>query len=200
MARSFGEDDMRLPSLCSLVVGTLAVATLVPSAQAAVSVFGASGTAKLCYDGAEAGSDPGAYLFYCDEALNTSMSPHDRAATFINRGVLRLALNEVNFALADFNSGLAIDGTIGEGYIDRGASLIEKKQFEEAIRDIDKGLALGAHRPGLAYYDRAIAHEALGDLPAAYKDYQQAVVLQPDFTMASDELKRFKVVRKPIGS
>jgi tetratricopeptide (TPR) repeat protein len=190
----------RLPSFSSLLIGTLAVAIAVPSAQAAVSVFSSNGTAKLCYDGAESGSDPGAYIFYCDQALNTSLSSHDRAATFINRGVLRLALREVNFALNDFNAGLAIDPDIGEGYIDRGASLIEKRQFAEAIENIDKGLALGAKRPGLAHFDRAIAYEALGNLRAAYDDYQQAVVLQPDFTQASDELKRFKVVRKPVGS
>src|SRR5215471_5015190 len=172
---------MRLPSFSSLLIGTLAVAIAVPNAQAAVSVFSSLGTAKLCYDGAESGSDPGAYIFYCDQALNTSLTPHDRAATLINRGVLRLALMEVNFALADFNAGLAIDPAIGEGYIDRGASLIEKRQFAEAIENIDKGLALGAKRPGLAYYDRAIAHEALGNLSAAYADYQQALVLPPDF-------------------
>jgi tetratricopeptide (TPR) repeat protein len=191
---------MKLPSFSSLLIGTFAIAIAIPNAQAAISVFGSSGTAKLCYDGAESGSDAGAYIFSCDEALNSSMSPHDRAATFINRGVLRLELNEVNFALADFNAGLAVDGSIGEGYIDRGASLIEKRQFAEAIENIDKGLSLGAKKPGLAYYDRAIAHEALGNLPAAYADYQQALVLQPDLTLASDELKRFKVVRKPVGS
>ena len=191
---------MKLPSFSSLLIGTIAVVVAVPSAQAAVSVFSASGVAKLCYDGAESGSDPGAYIFYCDEALHTFLTPHDRAATLINRGVLRLALSEVTFALSDFDAGLAIDATIGEGYIDRGASLIEKHQYAEAIRDIDRGLALGARRPGLAYYDRAIAHEQLGDLSAAYKDYQQALELQPDFSLASDELKRFKVVRKPQGS
>ncbi len=191
---------MRFSWFSSLLIGTLAVAIAVPSAQAAVSVFSSDGTAKLCYDGAESGSDPGAYVFYCDQALNTTLNPHDRAATLINRGVLRLLLSEVNFALADFNAGLAIDPSIGEGYIDRGASLIEKRQFAEAIQNIDKGLALGAKKPGLAYYDRAIAHEALGNLSAAYEDYQQALVLQPGFSLASDELKRFKVVRKPVGS
>jgi tetratricopeptide (TPR) repeat protein len=196
----FGEVALRLPSFSSLLIGAFAVTIAVPDAQAAISVFGSSGTAKLCYDGAEGGTDAGAYIFYCDEALNSTLSPRDRAATFINRGVLRLLLNEVNFALADFNSGLAIDPSIGEGYIDRGASLIEKRQFTEAIQNIDKGLSLGAKKPGLAYYDRAIAHEALGDLPAAYSDYQQALVLQPDFSLASDELKRFKVVHKPVGS
>jgi len=188
---------MRLASFSFLVIGAFAAAA---NAHAAISVFGSSGPARLCYEGAERGSDPGAYVFLCDEALNASLSAHDRAATFINRGVLRLLLNEVNSALADFDSGLNIDPGIGEGYIDRGASLIEKRQFAEAIQNINKGLSLGAKKPGLAYYDRAIAHEAMGDLPAAYADYQQALVLQPDFSLASDELKRFKVVRKPVGS
>ena len=36
-----------------------------------------------------------------------------------------------------------------------------------------------------------------GPLQAAYDDYRQAVTLKPDFTLASDELKRFKIVEKP---
>ena len=168
-------------------------------ADGAVTVFG-PGPATLCYDGADTGGDPGSYIFFCDEALNQALSVHDRAATFINRGVLRLALNEFNAAYEDFNAGLAVDASIGEGYIDRGVALIERKQFSEALADINKGLSLGAKRPALAYYDRAIANEALGDVTAAYHDYQQALVAEPGFTLASDELKRFKVVTKTTGS
>ena len=170
-----------------------------PSAHAAVTVIGA-GPASMCYDGAENGGDPGQYITYCNEALGGYLSVRDRAATFINRGVLRLDLNEANAALGDFDAGLALDPSLGEGYIDRGASLIMKREFADALKSIDKGIALGARRPAFAYFDRAIANEGLGDIPAAYKDYQQALVVQPDFTMASDELKRFKVVRKTTGS
>lgn len=185
-----------------LVNGVFAAAlfALAPhSASAAVTVIG-SGPATLCYEGAESGGDPGEYIWYCNQALNTVLSIHDRAATYINRGVLRLGLNESTAALADFDAGLGIDPSLGEGYIDRGASLIMKKEYAEALKSIDKGLGLGARRPALAYFDRAIAHEGLGDIPAAYKDYQQALVVQPDFTLASDELKRFKVVSKAAGS
>ena len=170
-----------------------------PDANAAVTVIGA-GSASLCYDGAENGGDPGQYIAYCNEALTGYLSVRDRAATFINRGVLRLDLNEANAALADFDAGLGLDPNLGEGYIDRGASLIMKREFAEAVKSIDKGIGLGARRPAFAYFDRAIADEGLGDIPTAYKDYQQALVVQPDFTMASDELKRFKVVRKTTGS
>jgi tetratricopeptide (TPR) repeat protein len=186
-------------AVAAIAATALGVSSLPRVAQAAVTVIG-SGPAQLCYDGAENGNDPGEYLYYCTTALGGVLSTHDRAATFINRGVLRLALNETNPALDDFNSGLAIDPDLGEGYIDRGASLIEKKQYGEAIISIDKGIALGAKRPALAYYDRAIADEGIGDIPSAYRDYQQALVAQPGFAMASDELKRFKVVRKTDGS
>jgi tetratricopeptide (TPR) repeat protein len=183
----------------SFVAAAFVIASTTRSADAAITVIG-SGPAQLCYEGAENGGDAGEYVAYCNQALNTVLSVRDRAATFINRGVLRLTLNEVNAALSDFDSGLGLDPALGEGYVDRGASLIEKKEYAEALESIDKGLSLGARRPALAYFDRAIANEGLGNIPAAYKDYQQALVVQPGFTMASDELKRFKVVRKTTGS
>jgi tetratricopeptide (TPR) repeat protein len=198
---------MKVPALSTLVLsataaltsGILAVASLPDSANAAITVIG-PGPAQLCYDGAENGGDPFDYISYCNQALNTSLSTHDRAATFINRGVLRLDLREPGAALEDFNAGLAIDGSMGEGYVDRGASLIEMKKFDQAIESISKGLALSPKRPELAYYDRAVADEGVGDINAAYRDYQQALLAAPDFTLASDELKRFKVVHKPVGS
>lgn len=167
--------------------------------KAAVTVIG-QGPAESCYDGAENNRDPAQYILYCTEALNGVLSSHDRAATYINRGVLKLAQTNSDGALADFNSGLTIDPAIAEGYIDRGASLIAQKKFSDAIQDIDKGLSLGAKKAHIAYYDRAIADEAVGDIPGAYKDYRQALAVAPDFTLASEELKRFKVVRKSEGS
>src|SRR5579871_4934880 len=170
--------------------GLLVLASLPNSAEAAISVIG-PGPAETCYDAAENGRDASDYIIYCT---------HDRAATYINRGVLKLSLSMTNDALADFDAGLALDPALGEGYIDRGASLIAKRRFADAIESIDKGLSLGAKHPNIAYYDRAIADEALGDIQGAYKDYRQALELAPDFALASEELKRFKVVKKNEGS
>jgi tetratricopeptide (TPR) repeat protein len=184
----------------ALFVGAMTiVSTPAAAMDGAVTVLGA-GPAELCYQGADSGGDPVEFIQLCNQALNGVLTDHDRAATFINRGVLRLSLAEANAAFDDFTSGLSIDPTIGEGYIDRGAALIERKQYVDAIRDIDKGLSLGAKRPGLAYYDRAVANEGIGNDDAAYKDYQQAAALEPVFTSANSDLKRFKVVRKTVGS
>jgi tetratricopeptide (TPR) repeat protein len=188
--------NARIPS--ALVAATC-VAFFATSASAAVTVIG-SGSAQLCYQAADTGASPADYISYCNEALAGPLSQDDRAATYVNRGVLRLAMNEVESAAADFNAGLAINANMGEGYVDLGATMISQKHYAEAIANIDKGLKLGTKEPHLAYYDRAMANEQLGNLKAAYDDYHQALTLAPDFTMASDELKRFKVVEKPNGA
>jgi len=168
-------------------------------AQAAVSVVG-NGPAQLCYQAADTGASPFDYLSYCDQALAGSLSRADRAATFVNRGVLKLSMHAIDAAASDFNASLAIDDQLGEAYVDLGAVLIAKKRYAEAIPLITKGLKLGTKEPQNAYYDRAVASEALGNLQAAYDDYRQAVNIAPNFTKASDELKRFKVVEKPNGA
>src|SRR6185437_13409645 len=168
-------------------------------AFAAVTVIG-SGSAQLCFRAADQGQTSRQAIAYCNDALSGALTLDDRAATYVNRGVLELAMMRVNAAQDDFNAGLAINASLGEAYVDRGATLIAQKKYAEAILDINKGLSLGAKEPHIAYYDRAVAEEGLGNLKAAYDDYRQALIVQPDFTRASDELKRFKIVEKPSGA
>ena len=89
-----------------------------------------------------------------------------------------------------------MDGAHGEGYIDRGATYLAMQRYQDALEDINKGIEMGSNKPHIAYYDRAIAHEALGNVRAAYQDYKKAVEIEPDFALASEQLSRFKVVRK----
>lgn len=187
----------RLPK--ALCIGLIAGTFSVGGAHAAVTVIG-SGSAELCFRAADQGESPRKSIPYCDDALSGPLTRDDRAATYINRGVLELAMMRVSAAQDDFNAGLAINENLGEAYVDRGATLIAQKKFSEAIIDINKGLSLNAKQPHIAYYDRAVADEALGNLKAAYDDYRQALTVQPDFKQASDELKRFKIVEKPSGT
>jgi len=167
--------------------------------QAAITVIG-PGPAQICYQAAEMEASASDYLTYCNQALASVLDNDDRAATYINRGVLKLSVNDFDSAALDFKAGLALNASLGEGYIDLGAVLIARHQYADAILNINKGLKLGTKKPHLAYYDRAMADEALGNLQAAYDDYRQAVQLAPDFTRASDELKRFKIVDKTDGA
>jgi len=185
--------------LSALCIGAATSLFAFGTAQAAVTVIG-PGPANLCYEAADSGRTTHEGIMFCNEALAGMLSTSDRAATLINRGVLELNIAKINAAQDDFNAGIALDPNLAEGYVDRGATLIAQKRYVEAIKDINKGLALGAKQPHIAYFDRAIADEGLGNLQAAYDDYRQALALAPNFTLASDELKRFKVIEKPSGA
>ncbi|HEY4114634.1 MAG TPA: hypothetical protein VGM17_11305 [Rhizomicrobium sp.] len=175
-------------TLLGLLAGTAA-------APAAVSVVGNS-IGTDCYRAAEFGGETRDGIQTCTYALDSqALTIRDRAATLINRGILRSRVGDTEGALADYNQGLTYDGSLGEGYVDRGAVYIALRRYDEALNDINKGIEMGAREPHIAYYDRAIVDEAMGNIRAAYEDYKKAVELQPDFTLASQQLARFKVIR-----
>ena len=183
----------------SLGIAGIGMAASLP-ASAAVSVVG-TGLGQACYRTAEFGGNPTEGIATCTTALTQeALTISDRASTFINRGILRAREGDPEGAIRDYDTGLGIKADLAEGYVDRGASYLALKHYKEALTDIDKGLSMNVNRPHIAYYDRAIAHEALGDIRAAYEDYKKAVELAPDFTLAKEQLQRFKVVRKPAAN
>ncbi|HSC18317.1 MAG TPA: hypothetical protein VLC74_05325 [Rhizomicrobium sp.] len=173
----------------------VALGSMVPHANAAVSVLG-NGLGNGCFQSAEFGGDPRPAIETCTAALEQeALTPKDRAATYVNRGILRSRYGDSRGALSDYNQGIAIDASLGEAYVDRGANYIVLQQYQDALNDINKGIGMGAHRLEIAYYDRAIVNEALGNVRAAYYDYKKAVELEPDFALANEQLSRFKIVR-----
>ena len=177
-----------------LAAAALGLAT--GSAHAAISVLG-GGQAQECYEAAKAEKADNASLEICNNALDTELlTAQDRGGTLINRGVMRLRRGELEAAHADFNAGIALIPTVGEGWINRGAMFIGERRYKEAVTDINKALALGLHEPAKAYYNRAIADEGLDDETQAYLDYKQALVLSPGWELPQHELLRFTVTRR----
>jgi tetratricopeptide (TPR) repeat protein len=196
---SIGRVAMAFRSWLAIGV-TLAATTLSSYAMAAVTVLG-NGLGASCYQAAEFGIDPKSSIQTCTLAIEQEpLSLTDRAATYVNRGILRSQVGDQNGALSDYNHGIHLDANHGEGYIDRGATYIVLQRYDDALNDLNKGIEMGAHKPHIAYYDRAIVDEAMGNVRAAYQDYKKAVELQPDFTLASEQLTRFKVIRKESSS
>jgi tetratricopeptide (TPR) repeat protein len=187
--------------LTTLALCGLGLSFFAAPASAAISVIGNTISAS-CYQAAEFDGKSLDGIATCTRALDqTTLTTHDRAATLINRGILKARNNDIQGALDDYNDGLTLDGSLGEGYVDRGAMEIFQRDFSTALADIDKGIGLNAARLEIAYYDRGIANEALGNVRDAYEDYKKAVELQPTFQLANDQLLRFKVVRKhPDGA
>jgi len=167
---------------------------------AGATVFG-NGLAQVCARAARDVSKnqiPAAQSVQaCDLALGEEdLTLHDRAGTFINRGVVRLSHRAFKDAKQDFDAAAELMPTLGEAYTDRGAALIGLRDYAHGIADIDRGLGLNPDEPEKAYFNRALADEALDDMKSAYFDYLQASQLKPDWVQPRTELTRFTVNRQ----
>jgi tetratricopeptide (TPR) repeat protein len=188
-------------SLRGAAFGCAGFLLLSAPAHALVSVVGA-GMAHDCFIAAKAGTDPRGGIAICDMALAEEMlGIHTRAGTYINRAVMKVALGRIDDAMADYNSGLALDPELGDGYVDRGAALIRLKRYDEAIADIDKGIGLGQTYEHVGYYNRGVAEFFLGRITQSYYDFKKAAEIAPEFAPAREQLKNFVVtrVRAPAG-
>jgi tetratricopeptide (TPR) repeat protein len=189
------EMGMKVQALLFAAAMALALPTAAP-AQIIVST--SNGLAHNCFLAAKAGIKPREGVQLCDTALRRDpLNIRDRAATYGNRGVLLNIANEVDKAEADFKAAIRLDPALGDPYVNLGSMLIRKKQFHEAIAQIDKGLELGMSFPAIGHYDRALAWDFLGRYKEAYLDYQKALEYDPSFKLASDRLKDFIVTRTP---
>jgi tetratricopeptide (TPR) repeat protein len=176
----------------ALIVSSIGV--LAPTqVKAAVSVF-SSGYAEQCFHTAKYGGDIRAGIADCDRAIATEpLSDRDRAGTYVNRGVLYMSVDDYVSAQRDFEMSVKLDPGLGEAYVNLGGVKIAQRRFADGIVDIDRGLALGPEEPEKAYYNRALADEALDNIKAAYFDYSKAAELKPTWLPPRTELDRFTV-------
>ena len=176
----------------SLALATLLAATsLTGGASAYVIVRG--GLAGLCYQQAREEDRTADAIDNCTGALLSGLSPRDRAATLVNRGIIHMNRTDYDRALTDFDAAVALQPTLAEGHINRGAALLAQDDFAGAITAIDRGLELSPEEPARAYYNRGVAHEELGDVRAAYNDYRRAADMAPTWAPPRTELARFRV-------
>lgn len=172
--------------------------SLLPAhADALVMVVG-SRLAHDCFLTAKAGTDPVGGISTCDEALREeALDPHQRAGTYVNRAVMKVALGRVDEAMRDYDQALAMTPDLGDGYVDRGAALISLKRYDEAMTDINKGIGLGLSYEHVGYYDRGVAEFYLHRITESYYDYKKALEIEPGFQPATEQLKNFVVTRAP---
>jgi tetratricopeptide (TPR) repeat protein len=185
---------MRLSTLAALSFSAAALVYVVHGpANAASSVIG-PGPARACFDAANSGRADMSALLDCDAAISSQeLNARDRAATVVNRGVIYLLRKDARRALQDFDLAISWRPELGEAYVNRGAALILQGDYQGAITSISRGIELGAEDPHEAYFNRAIAHEKLDDMRAAYADYRRAIELKPDWALPQQELARFTV-------
>lgn len=189
---------MHAKALASTIIGvTLALACASEPGYSQVTVTG-DNLARSCYRAA-LDSVKGALhsqdgLANCTAALNGPMSAKNRAATYDNRGILYDAQQNYSDSWWDFNSSIRVNPKLGDAYVNRGVALIRLHKPEQALMDIQKGMALGGSSlPEIGYYDLAVAEETLGRVTDAYYDFKHSLAINPNFAPADKALKNFTV-------
>ena len=132
----------------------------------------------------------------CDRALaEEPLDHHDRVATHVNRGIVRLHFGDLAGSEKDFDKALALDPTEPEAWLNKGLSRLRRGDGANALPLIERAIETRTVRPALALYARGIAHEQSGNLRSAYADLIRARDLDPNWSLPGEELKRYQVRR-----
>lgn len=180
-----------------LCLGAPSQAGAQSSEARSVQVIGGDAHAQRCVQNVLAGDVSDRTEEECTRALRyPHLSRVGQEQIRNNRGVMYLRRQQTDAALADFDAVIALNARNAEAHLNRGAALMQGRQFGPAIASITQALGLGVAEPHKAYYNRGAAREALGDLRGAYEDYSTALEIQPDWGPANAELARFARSRR----
>ena len=152
--------------------------------------------AQSCFESARARLSSSSVLETCDRALSEeALTPDDRVATLVNRGIVHNLRHEYAQAGRDFDAAIALDSAEPEAWLNKAVMFVRQGQTTTAVPLIDRALTLKTSRPALAYYMRGLIHEKAGNLKAAYADLVRARDLDPNWADPVRELQRYRVAR-----
>jgi tetratricopeptide (TPR) repeat protein len=164
----------------SILLSVVVVAATVGfQTQAADQVIGTS-DAQACYEAATF-SPRVSTDAPCDAAIKRGkLSRPQLAATYSNRGIILANHGELDKAIEDQNTAIALDPDSARAHVNRGNVYYRSNRHNEAVADYNQAITLSKGQLAPAYFNRAKSHLALGETDAAAKDFQQAATLEPE--------------------
>lgn len=179
------------------LLAAAAIAVPAASATAATLSFGGPGLASDCYRYAETRDSRPDAMNVCSRALaEEALDRSNRAATYVNRGVLRMMHRDVEGAELDFDAALELNPSLSDAWLNKAFLHLRTGDGQGALPLLQKAMELRARRPALAYFARGLAHEQSGDLRAAYADLKRARALEPGWDLPKEALSRYQIVSR----
>ncbi|HXS07387.1 MAG TPA: tetratricopeptide repeat protein [Rhizomicrobium sp.] len=137
-------------------------------------------------------------LLACTAALENAADNGTKAGLFANRAFIHLRMADYAGTVADADASLSLAPDLAAANLNRGAGLIGLGRYREALPSLERAVTLSrGDKLELAYYNRGIAREHLGDIKGAYFDYKKAAEINPKFAPAAEQLARFTVTTGP---
>ena len=160
-----------------------------------VTIIGDSKDAQECFFSAQLAvqmqSASRSEVSACTRALlNGNLRLRDKAATFINRGILYVAIEEYKMAIDDYERAEQLYPEFGAIHVNRGNLFFLGESYDNAILEYNKALDMGLNQTYVAHLNRGMAYEKLGKLQQAEADYRQAIDQAPQWQTPKDKLER----------
>ena len=187
---------MSMRFLINSLAGILYLAPLSVSAQS-MTVIGGEATAQECYRSATLAAQLNIAsrgdLESCAYALkHAPLDIHDRAATFLNRGIINAAMGEFEAAKKDYEKARRLAPEHGEIYVNRGNIFFLGQVYDKAVMEYTHALELDIAKKHIAHFNRALAYEKLGEFGKAETDYLTALEHAPEWEAAKTKLTRLR--------
>lgn len=181
----------------AFVLSAVIASAIVPLSAASGAVLTVGGPlSHLCYESALAGDGRSSAQEGCTRAIQEeSLLGPDRAATYVNRGIVLMSGGRFNEADADFDTALKLNESLPDGWLNKGFLRLRQGNGREALPLIQKGIDVGASRQALAIFARGVAYEQMGDFGSAYADLKRAQQLEPGWSLPSQYLASYRVTR-----
>jgi tetratricopeptide (TPR) repeat protein len=164
-----------------------------PSAEPrAATIIGGDANGRRCGAAIAQGVTDDNALRDCERALRyPRLSREAEVQIRVNLGVMRLRRGEHQMAVDLLDAVIADFPRSAEAHMNRGAALLQMRQYGPAVTAFTEALSLGVAEPHKAYFNRGAAREGMRDLRGAYEDYSTALEIRPDWGPANAELARF---------
>lgn len=107
-------------------------------------------------------------------------------------GVYFMNRNEINPAIESYTKATELNPRDADSYYNLGFIFIQLKEYQDARDYFSRALRVSPENNYKAYYGRAYAHEVLGDVINAEKDYRAALKALPMYEPAMAGLRRIQ--------
>lgn len=110
-------------------------------------------------------------------AVNAMLEEHgSEAMGSLNMGVMQMVGGQCQLALTEFDRAVAEAPDNYRPYYYRGTALMKLERYGDAVADLDRALELHPEL-GMAYLERALCYQELGEVDRAERDLQSALMI-----------------------
>lgn len=181
--------------LAVVTSGWISLLLLSSASAQSMIVIGSDSLAHQCYlastTAALTGSANQSDIDYCDKALQQALlKKRDLIATYVNRGVVHAAMENLTSAVKDYNKALKLDPNVAEAYINRGNLWFVASNYPQAIKDYNRSLELGIRQEHIVLLNRGMVYETTGRYKLAKQDYLAALEKVEEWPAALKKLER----------